>query len=53
MIWQVTMSDFVWGDLSADEEAARIASKHQYKHVSADDPSGEPIGMPPAGLIFQ
>lgn len=51
VIWRVESSDFTWGDLPPDEEAARIASKHPYK--SAASPDAEPIGDPPPGLIFQ
>lgn len=51
VVWRLEAGDFVWGDLPVDEEAARIASKHPYKSTTL--PSGEPVGLPPDGLLIQ
>lgn len=40
-IWYVDTPDFEWGDLPADEEAARVAAKYP-KTVTSADPSAEP-----------
>ena len=50
-MWRLDAGDFVWADLPPDEEAARIAAKHPWK--AAPSPSGEPVGDPPDGLVFQ
>lgn len=49
--WRILGTDFVWSDLTPDEAAARIASKHPYKRTTGD-PLSEPQGPPPSNLVL-